>query len=282
MLEWTVGDVRITSVAEMDDGVLPAQIFLPDAAPAALGEIEWLRPRFVDDDGNIRLRIQALVVESQGRQIVVDTCIGADKERTIDMLNGFRSTLPADLAAAGFPRESIDTVICTHLHVDHVGWNTMLVDGEWVPTFDNARYLLSRVDVEHWTTADSGIGDVFGDSVRPVIEAGLADLVDPPLAVTDEVSLFPSVGHSPGHMSVRIRSGGAEAVITGDVMHHPCQVARPAWGSSFDVDGAQAEKTRREFLEEFADRDVLVIGTHFATPTAGKIVRAGDAYAFVT
>jgi glyoxylase-like metal-dependent hydrolase (beta-lactamase superfamily II) len=282
MLEWTVGDVRITSVAEFDDGLVPAPFLLPDASAAAFAEIPWLQPHYVDDAGNIRLRIQALVVESRGRQIVVDTCVGADKERAFDLLAGAHSTLATDLATAGFPRESIDTVICTHLHVDHVGWNTMLVDGEWEPTFDNARYLLSRVDVEHWSTADSGIGDVFGDSVQPVIDAGLADLVDPPLAVTDEVSLFPTPGHSPGHMSVRIWSGGATAVITGDVMHHPSQMARPEWGASFDVDSAHAEKTRREFLEEFADRDVLVIGTHFAQPTAGRVVRDGASYKFVT
>lgn len=280
MLQWQVGEVSITSVTELNDGVIPGTVVLPSATPEAILAVDWLRPRFADDDGNIRLRIQALVVESRGRRIVVDTCLGNDKPRNQPFFDHLHTPFLDDLTAAGFAPETVDAVVCTHLHVDHVGWNTVLRDGHWVPTFPKARYYLSRVDVEYWSTTPSPDGDLFGDSVRPVLNAGLADLVDPPFAVTDDVALVATPGHSPGHVSVRIRSAGEEAIITGDVMHHPVQLARPEFASTFDEDAAHAEKTRRAFLDEHAGHDVLVIGTHFADPVAGYVRVDGGAYRF--
>ena len=280
MLQWTIGEVTVTSVAELDDGVIPGTAVIPEATPDAVLAIDWLRPRFADDAGNIRLRIQALVVESQGRRIVVDTCVGNDKRRTKAFLDGWKTPFLDDLAAAGFAPDTIDAVVCTHLHADHIGWNTMLQGDRWVPTFPNARYYLSRVDLEALAANPSADGDLLGDSVRPVVDAGQAELVDPPFAVTDEVALESTPGHSPGHASVRIRSGGREAVITGDVMHHPAQCAHPAWFSAFDEDRGAAEATRRAFLAAHADRDVLVLGTHFADPVGGYLTRTGDNYRF--
>ena len=171
--------------------------------------------------------------------------------------------------------------MCTHLHVDHVGWNTKWENGRWVPTFPNARYLWHRAEYEYWAANDDGAyGPVVQESVLPVVEAGLVDLVEPTHAVTDEVRLEPTLGHTPGHVSVHITSRGEEAVITGDLMHHPAQCAHPEWRSSADFDAEQAERTRRDFLARYADRPVLVIGTHFATPTAGRIVRDGATYRF--
>jgi glyoxylase-like metal-dependent hydrolase (beta-lactamase superfamily II) len=279
MLQWQIGDVTISSVVEFE-GPVPGVAVLPEATAEAVLDVDWLQPQFADAAGSVVMRIQALVVESRRRRIVVDTCLGNDKPRTNEFFNELHGPFLDDLTAAGFAPESIDAVVCTHLHVDHVGWNTVLRDGRWVPTFPEARYYLSRADVEYWSTTPSKDGDLFGDSVRPVIAAGLADLIDPPFAITDEVVIVPTPGHSPGHVSILIQSGGAEAVITGDVIHHPVQCARPAWASAFDEDVAHAEKTRREFLERYADTDVLVIGTHFGTPTAGHIVRDGDAYLF--
>jgi len=278
---WTIGSVRITSVAEIELPI-PGAAIVPDATPEALAaHAAWLAPHFVTDDGRLRLLIQALVVESRGRRIVVDTCVGNDKDRTLPPLHQLNTSFLDDLARAGFPRESIDTVVCTHLHVDHVGWNTMKVDGRWVPTFPNARYLVVRREWEHWSKEDDrSQGDVLGDSVRPIVEAGLVDWVEPGHAVTGEVALEPTPGHTPGHSSVRIRSGGREAVITGDLMHHPVQCAHPEWGSSADVDPAEARRTRRTFLEAHAGSAVLVIGTHFAGPHAGRIARLGGAYRF--
>ena len=184
-----------------------------------------------------------------------------------------------DLAEAGFPRESFDTVMCTHLHVDHVGWNTMLVDGKWAPTFPNARYLFARREWEYWSQNEQDdFGPVVEDSVRPIVDAGLADLVDMDHRITSEVWLEPTPGHTPGHVSVRISSQGEEAVITGDMTHHPCQFSHPDWAATVDYDADQSTQTRLDFYARYADQPVLVIGTHFATPTAGKIVRDGDAY----
>jgi len=281
MPTWTLGSVRITSVKEIEIP-LPGKGIVPGATPERLRpHASWLVPRFVTEDWKLRLLIQALVVESRGRRILVDTCVGNGKARTLPIFHEMQTGFLDDLSRAGFPRESIDTVVCTHLHVDHVGWNTMKQDGRWVPTFTNARTLIGRREWEHWSKEDDrSFGDVIGDSVRPIVEAGLADFVEPGFAVTDQVRLEPTPGHTPGHTSVRIRSGGAEGVITGDLMHHPVQCAHPEWESIADCDPEAARATRRAFLADQAGRPVLVIGTHFAGPHAGRIVRAGAAYRF--
>jgi glyoxylase-like metal-dependent hydrolase (beta-lactamase superfamily II) len=278
LLSWQIGDVRVTRVVELELASKGTWI-LPDATPEALRRVAWLRPHFADEDGLARMSVHALLVESQGRRIVVDTCIGNDKERTIPDWNLRKCPFLEDLAAAGFPADSVDTVVCTHLHVDHVGWNTRREGDRWVPTFERARYLYDRGEWEFWSTRDErDFGDVIGDSVRPVFDAGLVDLVEPGHRIDEHVWLEPTPGHTPGHVSVRIASRGEEAVITGDLMHHPVQCAHPEWGSSADQDPEQARSTRRSFLERHGDRPVLVIGTHFAGPTAGHIVRDGDAW----
>jgi len=281
MQSWTIGDVRITRVIEVE-GPVPATFLLREATPERLeAHARWLRPRFANAKGRLLASVHAFVVESGGRRIVVDTCIGNDKTRSNPFWNQLHGPFLEDLARAGFPRETIDLVVCTHLHVDHVGWNTMLVDGRWVPTFPRARYLLGRTEWAHWSAAGyDADGDVLGDSVRPILDAGLADLVESDHRLSDEVWLEPTPGHTPGHVSVRIRSKGRDAVITGDLMHHPVQCAEPAWASNFDVDPEAAHRTRRAFLERYADGPVQVLGTHFATPTAGRIVRDGPAWRF--
>jgi glyoxylase-like metal-dependent hydrolase (beta-lactamase superfamily II) len=281
MHRWQIGDVNITRVVEVE-GPMPAAFLFSEATRARLeAHAHWLRPRFLNDDGFLIGSIHAFVIESSGRRIVVDTCVGNDKQRANPHWSNLQGPFLRDLAEAGFPRETVDTVLCTHLHVDHVGWNTMLVDNRWVPTFPKARYLFSRAEWEYWRQIpDNADGDVIGDSVRPILEAGLADLIEPRHRITDEIWLEPTPGHTPGHASVHIRSRGAEAVITGDLMHHPVQCAEPQWQNKFDVDPDAARQTRRQFLARYADRPVLIFGTHFATPTAGKIVRSGDTWRF--
>ena len=280
MSSWQVGGVRITQVVE-SKGASPPSFFFPDVTPEDVQRHGWLRPYFAHRDGRLFGSIHAFVVESEGRRIVVDTCVGNDKERDLAMWNRLQGPFLEKLAEAGHRPESADVVLCTHLHIDHVGWNTRLVEGRWVPTFPNARYLFGRIELEHWL-ASAGDEDrrIMADSVRPVLDAGLADAVEPDHVVTGEVRLEPTPGHTPGHVSVRIRSQGREAVITGDLMHHPVQCAEPLWQSHFDVDPDAARATRRRFLEQQADRDVLVLGTHFAAPTAGHVVRAGAAWEF--
>ena len=277
MQRWKVGDVHITRVIETEDKAMTADVMLPDAQPDRVLPIGWLQPHFIDEQGALISSIFSLLVESQGRRLVIDTCLGNDKPRMVPSWNERQGTFLEELAQAGFPRESVDYVVCTHLHPDHVGWNTMLVGDEWVPTFPNARYLFSAED---WAWLDQApvtpLGDFCGDSVRPIVDAGLADLITPDHRITDEVWLQSTAGHSPGHVSVRIESGGERAVITGDLMHHPCQIARPKWCSPFDFDQQKALATREWFIEDCSDQPVLVIGSHFATPSAGYIVADGE------
>ncbi len=246
--------------------------------------IGWLQPDFADERGRLKMSIHALVVETPSRRIIVDTCLGNDKEnRRIPTWNNLQTSFLADVAAAGYARETIDIVVCTHLHVDHVGWNTMLDRGSWVPTFPNARYLMGRVEFDHWTnqTEREDMTAVLGDSVTPIWDAGLVDLVETDYRICDEISLVPTLGHTPGHVSVRIASQGAEALITGDFMHNPCQIARPDWSSTADSDPDAAPRTRQLMLTRLSDNPILVIGTHFAGRTAGHVVRDGDAYRLV-
>src|SRR3954469_3238208 len=279
-MKWRFGDVTVTKIVELEV-TGGSRFILPQATYEAVLPISWLQPHFADERGRLKMSIHALVVETPERRVIVDTCLGNDKQgRRIPGWNNLQGPFLADLAAAGYPRESIDTLLCTHLHVDHVGWNTMLVDGKWVPTFPHARYLMGRVEFEHWSrqTGREDMLATFADSVQPVRDAGLVDLVETDARLSDEISLTPTLGHTPGHVSVRIRSRGEEALITGDFMHHPCQIAHPEWASTADSDPAQGRLTRERMFEQLAGAPVLVIGTHFAGATAGRIVRDGGAY----
>lgn len=274
---WQIGDVKVTRIVEMEIAG-GTKFILPTATREACLEHDWMQPNFMDEQGNLIMSIHALVIDTGARRIIVDTCIGNDKERTVPSWSNLQTSFLEDLAKAGYPRESIDTVMCTHLHVDHVGWNTMLVDGKWVPTFVNARYLLAEKEWRHWDANEDEkvYGSVLADSVRPVVEAGLVDLVNETHKVCDEVWLEPTPGHTPGHVSVHIQSNGNEALITGDCIHHPCQMTRTDWCSSADSDQAQGQQTREALLEKYVDTDVLIIGTHFATPTAGHVKRLAE------
>jgi glyoxylase-like metal-dependent hydrolase (beta-lactamase superfamily II) len=279
-MKWRIGEVTVSKIVELEV-TGGSRFILPQATYDEILPIAWLRPHFADDRGRLKMSIHALVVETPARRVIVDTCLGNDKQgRRIPTWNDLQGPFLADLAAAGFARESIDTVLCTHLHVDHVGWNTMLVDGRWVPTFPRARYLMGRVEFARWQgqRERDDMAPVFADSVAPIHAAGLADLVETDHVICDELSLVPTIGHTPGHVSLRIRSQGEEALITGDFMHHPCQIARPHWSSTADSDPDEARRTRERMLAELSGRPVLVIGTHFAGATAGRIVRDGDAY----
>ncbi len=278
MLRWRIGDVRVTRVLEQR-APLPPQGLIPAARPERIAaHRSWLAPHFVSEAGEIVLAIQALVIESRGQRIVVDTCMGNDRELPLG-LGKLQTAFLVDLERDVCARERIDCVVCTHLHFDHVGWNTMLVDGRWVPTFPNARYLFGRREYEHWLRADDESRGA-ADAVAPVVDAGLHALVESDHRITDEVWLEPTPGHTPGHVSVRIASRGEEAVITGDMVHHPVQLAEPHWGSAPDSDPEQAARTRRDFAARYGDRAVLVIGTHFNDPVAGHIVRDGNSWRF--
>lgn len=279
-MEWRIGKVRIIKVVEIET-IGGTRFILPQASPEAIQKLPWLTPHFATPEGRLKMSIHALVIETPTRRIVVDTGLGNDKTgRSVPVWNQRDTPFLDYLTAAGYPPEMIDTVICTHLHVDHVGWNTRLHDGRWVPTFPNARYIFNRAEFEHWSTHRDDPEHPpapFDDSVQPITAAGLADLVPGDFQFSDEIGLMPTPGHSPGHMSVHIRSGGEEGVLLGDVAHHPCQMAHLHWASTADFDPQQSTATRRELFSRLAGTGTLVIGGHF---DAGLIRREGDAFAF--
>ena len=278
-MSWKIGNVKITKVVEVQ-GTGGISVVLPQATDEEVRKVTWMVPDFALPDGKLKTTIHSLVLETGNRRIVVDTGLGNDKQgRIVDAWNGLQTSFLDDLTNAGFHPETIDTVVCTHLHVDHVGWNTRLIDGKWVPTFSKARYIFGKHEFDYWkktrrTPMDAA---VFGDSVAPIAEAGLADLVSSDYRITDEITMIPSPGHSPGHMSIHIKSAGEECLLLGDVAHHPIQMHYVGWSSRVDSDGEQSARTRWDLFSRFADRPVLIIGGHF---DGGYIKRSGDAFRY--
>ena len=279
MLSWQVGQVKITRIVEMDLPV-PAE-YMRGATPEALRKLPWLYPHFVsEDDSTLNLSVHALLVEAPGLRLVVDTCVGNDRPREFTGGEALSTQFLEHLGEAGWSRDGVDAVVCTHLDVDHIGWNTMLENGRWVPTFPRARYLIGRQEYDFWKGVDEAEQvAAMADSIKPIFDAGLVQLVEQDHVISPELRLTPSNGHTPGHVSVLIESEGERAAITGDMAHHPCQMAHPDWTLA-DVDPQVAILTRSRLFAEWADQPILVIGTHFAAPTAGYVVRDGTAFRF--
>lgn len=279
MQQWQIGKVKVTRIIELEVAG-GTRFILPQATPEAVKPMQWMVPHFATEDGKLIMSVHALVIETPERLMLVDTCIGNDKVRSIPAWNLRHGPFLQELAKAGYVPEQFDTIMCTHLHVDHVGWNTRLIDGIWVPTFPNARYLIGKQEFQYWSEVDpTTMGeDIMSDSIQPVLEAGLVDLVASDHRVSREVRLKPTPGHTPGHVSIRIESEGEQALITGDCIHHPCQIEQLDWSSSADFDSTAATETRKRLLAEHSESPILIIGTHFATPSAGYIKRKADTY----
>jgi len=283
---WRIGDVEVARIVEVNAWEDDITMLLPDATPAFVQQFKWLQPHFATPDGKMILSFQAFVLRSRGKTFMIDTCIGNDRQREFDVFTNMQTSFLADLATAGFPAEQIDGVLCTHLHFDHVGWNTRKEGDRWVPTFPQARYYFGRDEYAHWQHLRETGGyhhvDHLHDSVDPIVQAGLADFIDPDFQLTDEVSLIPTPGHTPGHVSVLIRSAGQQAIITGDMMHHPIQLAVPATHGRFDMDAERGAQTRVEFVNRYTDTPTLIIGSHFSDPSAGHIIRDGESWQLKT
>jgi len=281
---WRVGRVEISRLVELwrfDDDL---SMLLEGATPAMILERPWLSPDHATAAGRMVINFQGFLIKVGPRNIVVDTCIGSDRQREFDVFCNLKSDFLDDLAALGVAPSDVDTVLCTHLHFDHIGWNTHWVDGRWVPTFPKARYLFGKLEHEHWMMLREthGYHDVrhLAECVDPIVAAGLADFVNPEHRLCDEVWLEPSPGHTPGHVSVRISSQGEEAILTGDLMHHPLQIALPTHPARFDMNRDAGAQTRARFVERYSQRAALVIGSHFSGPTAGWIVADGTGWRF--
>lgn len=276
-------DVTITPIFEIAAGEV-TQEGIPDATPEATKQISWLYPHYVDENGRLKTQIQSFLVEVDGKKIIVDGCTGDGRDRpSVPELSDLHTGFLERFRKVWRP-EDVGIVLCTHMHFDHVGWYSTLQSGIWTPTFSNAQHIFSKREFDYWSSKpakemkDDFMG--FDESIIPAYKAGLVTLVEDDYQVTKGVSLISTPGHTPGHVSVLIESGGQSAVISGDVLHHPCQLAHPEWGSPFDTDTEQANKSRLKLLEKFADTDTLFLGTHFTDPLAGKVKRTGEGYKF--
>ncbi|GGV14637.1 MBL fold metallo-hydrolase [Kitasatospora herbaricolor] len=287
MSRWQIGDITVHRVDEI---TLPAETgpwLLPGATPDVVAGSDWLAPAFAGPDHVIRLALHSFALEVAGMRVLVDTGVGNGKTRANPAWHRLDTPYLERLAAVGFTPAGVDRVILTHLHADHVGWNTTAApDGSWRPTFPRARYLTARAEDEYWAAADiePARRQMLDDSVEPVRAHGLLDLVDVPPGGTEilpGLTLVPTPGHTPGQIAVVLNSRGRSAVITGDCVHHPVQLAHPDLCSCVDIDPAAAVRTRTGLLEDLAGTDTLLLGSHFPEPTGGLVRRDGDAFRLV-
>lgn len=274
-----LGDVEIIRVMEWQGPFAPARAIVPGLAPAAWqAERDWLAPDHWDPAADQYVAaLQTWIVRSEGRTVLVDTGVGDDRERPdTPQFHRLRSDLPARLAAAGVRPEDVDVVVNTHLHVDHVGWNTEERDGEWVPLFPRATYYVPAADRAH---AERTQPLMFADSVAPVLRAGQAVLWEDTVRIDAQLTLEAAPGHTPGSSVLRLDSGGERAVFVGDILHSPVQFRAPECSSCFCEDPAAAAVTRRRILERAADTKQLVIPAHFGGAGAAEVHRDGERFA---
>lgn len=269
----TLGDLRIDRIVEFDEPIFTLRDFFDEATPEAVEpHREWLEPWALDPaTGKMILPVQSYLVRTRHHTVLIDTCIGCGKSSdSVPEWKDLRDdTWLSSLTAAGVQPDAIDYVFCTHFHLDHCGWNTRRSGGRWVPTFPNARYIFSR---EEYAAAEAEGDSVFHENVVPIMEAKQGLLVDMDYALDDEIWLSPTPGHTAGHVAVNLASKGARAVMCGDIMHTPLQVAEPAWSPNFEFDGVRSTATRKAFLETHCDTGTLVLTAHFPSPSIGRVV----------
>ncbi len=273
-----VGRIEIWRVLEIYGPFLTPEEMYPTAGPDVAQVFDAHVPYGrCPETGRVLLAVQAFLVRTPDHVILVDTCVGNHKTAPNfpDWHQRDDDRFLAGLTAAGIGPDQVDYVLCTHLHVDHVGWNTRLLDGRWVPTFANARYLLPKADEAYYR---ENAQSMYAESILPVIEAGQAEFVEGAHAIGDYVTLMPTPGHTEGHVSVMVRDGAAEALITGDAIHSAAQCWHPEWHFKFDQDPERAVASRRSLLEAASETDRRVLGTHFRLPSLGRVRPKGDAF----
>ncbi|MGJ5022035.1 MBL fold metallo-hydrolase [Bradyrhizobium oligotrophicum] len=282
-LTFSVADTTIHRIIEQETTFLPAREMFPELTPEMLAaERSALQAAgALDAQDTLILCFQSYVVRTPHHTILIDSCIGNDKPRARPVWNmKSDDSYMRALAAAGVSVDDIDVVMCTHLHTDHVGWNTRLDNGRWVPTFPNARYVFAQREYDYWV-AQNAKAEVppFADSVLPVVEAKRADIVGDEFSIGDHIRLLPTPGHTPGHVAIAVGKGRDDAVLAGDLIHTPLQLGLPELSPKFDVDPKQAAVTRRTFLERYCDTATLCCTAHFPSPSVGRIGRKGSAFA---
>lgn len=286
MDHFCIGPLEVSRVEETRTQ-FDARMFYPELAldtPARYAS--WLAPYFDIESHSFPCIFQSFVIRHRKTTILLDTCIGNDKERPdFQLAHRLNNPYLERLRSAGTRPEDVDIVLCTHFHVDHTGWNTRLDNGRWVPTFPNARYIFSREEYaryapENRTAEPPPFLDIFEDSVLPVIQAGQAEFISGEQQVHDLLTVFPAPGHTPGHISVRAARGTDTGIFLGDIIHNPIQMAEPDLNSAFCEDGPQARATRRKLLDEAAEHNQLLIPGHFCTPHIGRVQPAGNGFVF--
>lgn len=283
-----VGNITITRVVEQQGAFFDALEFFPALTPEVLQEnLEWLRPQFIGEDGKVILCVQSYLLRTPHHTILIDACVGNHKSRPHrppwHMMNSDR--YEKNLAAAGVGVGDIDYVMCTHLHADHVGWNTRLDNGRWVPTFPKAKYLFSDRELTYWTEKekqDPATHPWITDSVLPIVAAKRVEVIKSDHQMNELVRLIPTPGHTIDHFSVHVGKAGQDAVITGDMIHSPLQARYPELGMRVDYDSVLAGQSRRTVLEQFCDSSTLLCTAHFPSPSIGRIARWGDGFKIVS
>ena len=280
---WVIGDTTLTAVVEAETPGIPVGLFFPAATPADVRSAGPLPAGAAGTDGTIAFRVQSFVLEHRGRVVVVDPCVGNCKRRTLSFWNDLRAPWMDRFSAAGFAPGDVDLVVHTHLHEDHLGWDTQLVDGVWVPTFVNARHVYVGDELD-WAASEDRRADqdAFADSIEPVLDAGLGTDVSADADLGDGLRLVSTPGHTPGHASLLVATTAEPLVITGDLLHHPFQFAHPHLAEIGDTDPAMAERTRRDFFAEHARAGTLLAGTHFPIAPLGRVESAAGSLRFVT
>jgi glyoxylase-like metal-dependent hydrolase (beta-lactamase superfamily II) len=283
-----IGNTVIHRIVEQEGPFFPAFQFFPTLTKELYEENRaWLQPAYIDASDRVMLCIQGYLVQTPHHNILIDSCVGNHKPRPTrpfwNMMNSDR--FEKSLAATGVGIGDIDFVMCTHLHTDHVGWNTRLENGRWVPTFPKARYVFADRELAFWTKRqkdDPAACPWVEDSVLPIVAANRADVVKSAHAFNDLVTLIPTPGHTIDHYSVQVGKPGADAIITGDMIHSPLQARYPELGMLADYDSKQAGVTRRELFGRVCDTSTLMCTAHFPSPSTGRVVRWGDGFNFAT
>jgi len=282
-----IGRFKVSSVVEYYGPThIPEKTF-PDFRRADLeANRAWLTPHhWIPEMDRLVIAIQIWIVHAGSNIILIDTGVGNRKPRAVERMNMLNTLVPQWMEAAGAPREKVTHVLMTHLHLDHVGWNTILEDGRWMPTFPKARYFIPKEDYDCWKTqVENGTGKPDGgsyaDSILPIVQAGMAEFLDTQEEVAGCMTVVPLPGHTPGHLNFHLKSGGEEGIFAGDVMHHPIQIACPTWNSAFCVLPDVARRNRAAFLDRAADTGALIMPAHFGPPHCGYIRRQAGAYRF--
>ncbi|HWD58025.1 MAG TPA: MBL fold metallo-hydrolase [Stellaceae bacterium] len=283
-----IGAFQVDRIADYEGPFFAPHEFFPDFDPAVVAEnAALLGPRLIEPGtGRLMFAFHSFVVRTGRHTILVDACIGNDKERPArPQFHHMRTSFIDDLARIGVKPEEVDYVMCTHLHWDHVGWNTRLQNGQWVPTFPNAKYVMAKKEFDHWqdfslSGVDSPHAQAFGDSILPVVKTGQALLVGDDYALDDGLWFESYPGHTPGNVVIHARSGGERGLFIGDVLHHPLQCLKPEWSTFACTDQAGSRVSRTRLIETYADGDTLILPAHFPAPTCGHIKRHAHAYRF--